>query len=41
MFPDALGYVKPVNSKCIACGARLKKKSLWGSVKNLVKWHGG
>lgn len=38
MFPDALGYVKPLKDKCVACGTRLKKKSSWDSIKSLVKW---
>jgi len=38
VFPDALGYAKPVKDKCLGCCTRVRKKSLWGRVKNLVKW---
>ncbi|MFH0889845.1 MAG: hypothetical protein V1836_01745 [Candidatus Aenigmatarchaeota archaeon] len=38
IFPNVLGHPEPIGDKCLGCGAKLKKTSLWHKIKTFVKW---
>ncbi|MBI4177787.1 MAG: hypothetical protein HY516_05510 [Candidatus Aenigmarchaeota archaeon] len=38
MFPNALGYLRPLSNECGSCGKTVAKKSLWCRIKDSVKW---